>query len=916
MKRPHRVFRLGGRRQVERDVDQEISFHIQARTQKLIDAGCTPVEARQRALAQFGDLPGVRSECLTLDHQRERAMQWSELAGHVAADARQAWRSLTRQPGFTLAVILILAIGIGANTAIFTLIDGFLLRTLPVPHAEQLVTIGDPAAVDDSWNGSAQTDYVSYPVYTDIRTGNRTLSDVYATGSPGDLDVVFGGSAAAASAPEHPRGRLVSENYFSVLQVGAAAGRVFSTADNHGPGSDPVAVVSYGYWQRRLAGDRAVVGRSIDVNGVPITIIGVAPRWFSGDIVGEGTDIWLPIMMQPALARGVNRVDQRSTSWLLMMGRVAPGSALARARSEIATIEVESIRSHLTGDHLARFDEGLKTDPVRVEPGARGFSPYRSTFAPALTVLMAAVALIVLIVCANVANLMLSRAVARAREMTVRMTLGARRLRLIQQLLTESVVLAVLAAIPGLFAAFWGSRLLLTAAASGPDPIPLDVRPDLRVLAFTAIVTLLSAMLFGLLPALHATRIELAGALRTSGRNLAGGRHRLGRFAVGKVLVAAQCAFSMLLLVGTGLLLRSMQRIRTADLGFDRDRMVLVDVSTARSGYDSSRREVLVRELADRARHVPGVAAVSYAEDGTFSGGRSGGHVTVAGYTAPADSDRQVMWDAVGPDYFHAIGAHLLRGRDFDERDSKTGAKVTVINETMTRRYFAGRDPIGGLVTYDSSTYTVIGEVRDIQEYDVRAKPEREMYLSIFQAGPVPKGFILQVRVSGDPRRAVAPLRTALLAADPTLAMDVQTLNNLVRDSVAEDRLLVQVTTFFGLVALLLTAIGLYGVTAYTTRQRTAEFGLRLALGAEPTSLTRLVLREAVALVAIGVVVGLPCGLAATRLLQHQLFGVAAADPESFGVAIMVLIGTALVASYLPARRAMRVTPVEALRSD
>jgi predicted permease len=529
---------------------------------------------------------------------------------------------------------------------------------------------------------------------------------------------------------------------------------------------------------------------------------------------------------------------------------------------------------------------------------------------------MAAVGLVILVVCANVSSLMLSRAVARTREMTVRMTLGADRNRLIQQLLVEGALLAIVSSVLGLVAALWGARALL-ATVGGSSPVAIDTMLDARVLAFTAALTLACVLLFGLLPAFRATRVDLATSLRSQGRNLMGAA-RVGRVPFGRALVVAQIALSMLLLIGGGLLLRSMQRLLHSDIGVDRDHVVAVRVRTARSQYVGARLGQLRRDLADRIGRVPQVDAVAFADRGLFSGGFSGGRVDVSGFVPQADSERLVSLDRVGPNFFHAIGARLLRGRDIEPRDLETGPPAVVINETMAKQYFGARDPLGGTVTLaDTLHYRIVGVVRDFQSSNVRGKPRREMYIVFNNPTTGNAGQAkLAVHVRGDPSRLVEPIRRAIEDVDRTLPAAVDPVNDLVRGTVSQDVLLVQVTMFFCIVTLVLAALGLYGATAYSTSQRTSEFGLRAALGAEPGDVTRMVLGEAVRVAIVGVVIGVPAGLAATRLIRTQLFGVGTVDLPSLGVAIVALMMTAVVASYLPARRAARVGPLEALRLE
>ncbi|HEX4568005.1 MAG TPA: FtsX-like permease family protein, partial [Vicinamibacterales bacterium] len=625
------------------------------------------------------------------------------------------------------------------------------------------------------------------------------------------------------------------------------------------------------------------------------------------------------IAIEPTLQPKATPLTYRSWSWLQMMGRLRPGVTLSRARGELAAIETESIRTHTTGDNLAQFDIDLRQEPIRVESGERGFSRGRRALGPALGVLMAAVVLVVLIVCANVANLMLVRGVARGREMTVRMTLGAGRARLMRQLLTESLLLASAGGLLGLFAAGGGSRLLLSVGGTARAAIPLDVSPDARVLAFTAGITMLAALLFGLAPAARATRVEIATTLRAQGRTLMGVQTRLGRFAAGKALVVVQIALSAVLLIGAGLLIRTMQRIFEADLGFDRDHVVVAHVDAQKSGYEGQRTFALMRELTDRLRGVPSVIGTSVTMHGLFSGGWGGMHANVPGFTAATLADLEVGYDAIGPDYFRTIGTRILAGRDFDARDSEAAARVAIINRTTANAYFGGADPIGRVIgekeDKTNPPSTIVGVVDDIQDRSVRDLAGRRVFFPIFQQD-VQAGFVIVVRVAGDAARSIASIREALLARDRNLIFEIQPVNDLVADSVAEDRLTTRVTTFFSVVALLLAALGLYGVTAYATSQRTGEFGLRIALGAEPQSVTRMIVSEGSKLAALGLAVGIPGGLLATRLIRGQLFNVSSIDPPSLALAIAMLAGMALLASYIPARRAARIAPLEALRVE
>ena len=900
------------RGRVERDMAREMQFHLDREAELNVRRGMAPDDALRQARLAFGGVEQMK--------ESSRDMRGTARLESIVRDLRYAIRSLGIHPAFTLTVIATLALGIGANAAIFTLVDALLLRPLPVSHPEQLVIVGDPTQVNNNNVGDPITAFVSFPLYKDVRARNTVFTDMYASGWSGPIDVSVG---AGADAPvEQPYARFVTGNFFSVLGVRAYAGRTFTAAEDETPGQDPVAVITYDYWQRRFSGSSAAIGSVMRVNDVAVTIIGVTPPGFGGDIIGQPLDFWLPMMMDPVIQPKMNLLNDRAWSWLMMMGRLKPGITLDQARQEASAVEANAIAENLSGRARSRFENAIKQNPIVVVSGARGFSERRAEYAKALWLMMAAVGLVILVVCANVSSLMLARIVARRREMTLRMTLGAGRARLIQQLLVEGALLATVSSMLGLLAAKWGIRLLLTTVRGGSvvaGPVAINTTFDARVLVFTAALTLMCMLLFGLLPAFRATRVDLATSLRSQGRNLMGGaRVAGGRIPFGRALVVTQIALSMLLLIGGGLLVRSMQQLLHGDIGADRDHVIAVRVQTSRSQYVGARLGQLRRDLADRVGRLPGVDAAAFADHGLFSGGSAGGLADVPGFIPQADSERLVSIDQVGPNYFHAIGAHLLRGRDIESRDLETASPVAVINETMAKRYFGARDPLGATVTLaDTLHYRIVGVVRDFQSRNVRGQPIREMYIVFNNPNTGNAGTAkLMVHVRGDPSRLVEPIRRAIAGVVPSLQTSVDPVNDLVRGTVSEDVLLVQVTMFFCLVTVVLAALGLYGVTAYSTSQRTSEFGLRAALGAEPGDVTRMVLGEAVRVAMLGVVIGVPAGLAATRLIRAQLFDVGTIDVPSLVAAIVVLAGTAVVASYLPARRAAKVGPLEALRLE
>jgi len=617
----YRLRGLISRDSAEQELDAELRFHVEREAEKYERQGMSREAALRRARLAFGGVEQMK--------EASRDMRGTARLESIARDLRYAFRSLRRSPAFALTVILMLGLGIGANTAIFTLVDALLLRPLPVSHPEQLVMVTDPAQVNNNNVGSPVTDYVSFLLYRDVRERNTVFTDMYATGWSGPIDVKIGAGTDATA--EQPRARFVTGNFFSVLGVPAYVGRTFTAAEDVAPGQDPVAVLTYDYWQRRFSGSRTAIGSIMRVNDVALTIVGITPPGFRGDIVGQPLDFWLPMMMDPVIQPGMNLLNNRGWSWLMMMGRLKPGITIEQARREVPVVEANAIRQHVTGIELSRFEQNLKGNPVPVEPGARGFSEQRAEYTEALWVLMAAVGLVILVVCANVSSLMLARTVARGREMTVRMTLGAARGRLIQQILVEDVLLAIVSSALGLFAATWGTRVLLATTVSGAGPIAVDTTLDARVLAFTGAITLACVLLFGLLPAFRAARVDLATSLRTQGRNLMGAA-RVGRIPFSRVLVVAQIALSTLLLIGGGLLVRSMQQLLHSDLGVDRDHLVAVRVRTSRSQYVGVRLGQFRRELVDRVGRLPGVDAAAFGDHGLFSGGACGRHVEVSGF--------------------------------------------------------------------------------------------------------------------------------------------------------------------------------------------------------------------------------------------------------------------------------------------
>ena len=831
----------------------------------------------------------------------------------VVQDLRYALRLLRRNPAFTTVVVLTLALGMGANAAIFTLIDAVILRHIPVRHPEQLIALGNTARVGSLSQGSPRTDLFSYPLYRDLRDRNTLVSGLVASGRPGRLHVAIG---PAGSEPLPPRARFVSANYFRVLGVDAAIGRTFDGSEDATIGGAPVVVISEGYWTRRFGRDPRALGQTITINGAGFTIIGVAARGYSGEIVGTTIDVWIPLTMQHVLMPHQQMLDDRSSSFLLLLGRLRPGVTLDQAKAGFATLIHQALADNATKDAPA---DVLRELPIFVSSGAGGFSRVRATYSVPLYTLMAGVGLLLLIICANVANLLLARAVARGREMGIRLAIGAGRSRIVRQLLTEGALLALLSALAGLMVSWWGSQLLLRLAADGAAVIPLDLRLNVPVLAFTGVISLVAVGIFGLVPALRAARVNLATSLRAQGRSVVGAFGR-SRLASGRVLIAAQVAVSLVLLVGAGLLVRSLRGIEHADVGLDRDHLLMVGVDALDRGYRGERLRTLIRDLTDRVSRVRGVTGVTYSENGIFSGTENGNSFQIPGFTARSRADTVAAYDDIGPGYVRAIGAHLLQGREFSATDDQRSPRVALVNAAMARFYFPGQSAIGKtIVLNDSVSLSIVGVVGDMRDHELTAPPPRRFYRPYLQypLGSEPGTLNLAIRAAGDPVKLIADVRRAITATDAALTGDdIETLASLMRASIGQERLVARLATGFGALALLLAGIGLYGVLSYAVTRRTNEIDLRVALGAQQQDVVHMVLGDALKLVLAGVLVGAPLALAGTQLLRSQLHDVHPADPIAIGTALVVLTACAIVAALLPARRAARLDPLAALRVE
>jgi predicted permease len=819
----------------------------------------------------------------------------------LAMDISYAVRVLRKSPGFTAAVVLSLALGIGANTAIFSLIDAVMWRMLPVKDPESLLLLAHG-------QGNSFESGFTYPQYRLMREHQSVLADMAAY-SPVRLNVSVGGGVEPTA-----DGQLVSGSYFSLLGVRPIIGRTIGAEDEVAPNGHPVAMISYGYWKRRFGLDPSVVGRSLSLSGTRFTIIGVTPAEFFGVEVGSAPDIFVPVMMQPAVMPAVENLlanPNLYSTWLRPFGRLKPGVHRQQAAAELEALYRQEIPKG------PKF-KSLESEKLVLLSAATGLSDLRQEFSQPLLILMVVVGIVLLIACANTANLLLARAAARGPEFAMRLAMGAGRGRLIRQLLAESVVLAALGGACGVLIAGWANQVLIAFMSSGRAPVVLDLHPDLRVLLFTAAVSVTTGILFGLVPALRATRIDLAPTLK----NLAGALiRRRGGLRSGKVLAVAQVALSLVLLIGAGLFLRSLQMLNSHDIGFARDTVLIVRVEPKGSDQrgvpgTSARLDRTYKELLSRVASIQGVRSASMAQFTPTS---------VRGlsipFELPSGEEKRAYVPMVYPNYFATMGIPMLVGRDFNSGDlGETSPHVAIVDETFARQLFPNESAIGKRIKLGRSLPEIIGVVKDSKYANVR-RETLTAYQPFLQANTGRGQMALYVRVAGNAGAVVPQIRGAVQNFDRDLPLfEVQTLAQEMDAVLIRERLIATLSSFFGLLALLLACVGLYGLFAFSVVQRTGEMGIRMALGARRGDVVWTVMREALLLVLTGVAIGVPVALGLARLTSSQvsglLFGLKATDPLTIAVAAVTLMVVAAIAGYLPARRASRVDPMVALRNE
>ena len=900
-----------GRRNAE--IEAEVRSFFEAAVEHKTQEGMDRKDAEQEARAEIRSTEMVR--------QKVWAAGWESHADSLWRDARFGFRQMLRSPGLSIVATLSLALGIGANTAIFTVLDDLLLKQLPVHDPHMLVSFGDGSSngiVASSSPGAY--DIFPYDFYRRIAGNREELEGSCAFASFPTMVSVRTGSGAGPATQANIH--LVSGTFFSVLEAQPFMGRVFTADDTATEGRNPVAVMSHRYWKESLSADPGVVGRTLSINGTSFMVIGVMPASFYGvDLNEESPDLWLPITMQPLVMQQGSLLKPDGLFWIHILARRRPDVPLARAQSW-ATIEFQRFLTQREGTQISPLRrQQISGTFIPLLEGGAGLSHLRSAYRTPLIVLMIMVGVVLLIACANLANLMLAKAASREREFCARIALGSSRGRIVRQILVEALVLAVMGGGLGLCLPFWTTGVLIHFIDRGAAHTALSATPDWRVLLFTFGTCIVTAILFGIAPALRGSRTEVAGALNASARTAGGATGGSNRF-IPKALNVTQVTLSLVLLTVAGLLLRTLQNLRAQDIGMKRTNVLLINTNPKFAGYKPERLNALYDTILNRLDALPGVRSASLAGGPPLHRGTWNSPIDIDGRRTPPSEDISTLLNRVSAGYFETLGIPLLRGRTIQSTDNADAEKAVVVNKTFADRYFPNGDAVGHSFTIAdpaaSGVWHIVGIVRDSKHGSPADKLQPFAYLAVTQLeGDAQYDYWVQVSSLGDSAKIEGEVRAALAEIDPNLpVLKIQTIEEQLDGMVDEQRFVSQLAGFFALLALALACIGLYGVMTFNVVRRTSELGVRMALGAPKAVLLWSVLRESLTLLAIGVLLGIPVSLAASRAIQAGLFGVNSADPLTLVASVLMISACLLAGSYLPARRATRIDPIVALRHD
>ncbi|HET7371914.1 MAG TPA: ABC transporter permease [Gemmatimonadaceae bacterium] len=877
---------------LSRDVDREMRFHLAEREDDLVRLGMAPADARREARRRFGNVT------FHMEATRERDLfVWLDT---LLRDLRYALRSLRGAPVFAVVAVLSLALGIGVNTAIFSIIDAVMLKSLPVTHPEELVKLVRDTDDDEFTN----------PLWEAIRDRQDVFSGVFAFGSTG-FNLAAGGEA------RHVRANWVSGDYFATLGVRAEIGRTVLRGDDY-RGCPGAVVLSDGFWHSEYGGDERAIGKTISLDGHPFPIVGVADPRFFGVSVGDRPQVFVPICAEDILAGADSFLDQRGVWLLQIVARPKAGLTMAQVNARLATlgpaINEATLPKNWPTDAIADYSRAS----LLAESAANGFSELRGTYKKALYILMTIVGLVLAVACANVANLLLARAAAREREMAVRLALGASRARLARQLITESLLLSILGAAFGSAFAVWGSKVLVSMLSQSGRSVMLDLEPDRTVLLFTIAVATATGLLFGVVPAWRAGRVDPQAAMKARGRGVAEGH---SRFRIGRALVAAQVGLSLVLIAGAGLLIGSWRTLATLDPGFRREGILIVGANIHATNTPTDQRAALFARMLARLRTIPGVQSASMSDLTPVGPAAWNGRLDVAGFTPKSRRDDLAWMNAVSDGYFSTLAIPVLRGRDFDARDGVSGPKAVIVSEAMARRFFGTADAVGKRFRVEdgpgfSPPIEIVGVVGDTKYRSLRDTAPPIVYYPQAQQDAKREGREFELRMDVGSPALLANIKAAIAEFSPKISLDIHTLDAQLSASTALSRTIAMLSGFFGALALLLASVGLYGIMAYTVARRRNEIGVRIALGAEYGRVVRMVLGEVGRIVLAGVAVGLLLSFAVMRLVNAFLYGVRPTDAFTLAMSALVLLAVGIGAAALPARRAARLDPVAALREE